>query len=156
MFNYTARDFSFSAPDGWQDRSIVAFSAPLKPKQTVMPNVVLTCDSVSNTEAASAYADKQLVELAKKLEGFNLSSRRELLVADVPGVELVFTWRGGNGVLKQKQIFFTTGYGLILTFVASALVTDFSEMEPVFQAILDSIQIPVISSNQLTNARGVR
>ncbi len=142
MPKINSRDICMDVPDDWQDRTIVAFSAPLKPKQTVAPNIVVTRDSIGVTEPASSYADKQLVELARRLEAFNLSSKRDTLLGGLAAVELVFTWRGGTGILKQKQIFVAPGNGLVVTLVATALVSDFSGMEPVFTAILDSISFP--------------
>lgn len=142
MSKFNGRDVCIEVPDDWQDRTIIAFSSPLQPKQTVAPNIVLTRDSIGANEPASAYADKQLVELAKRLEAFNLSSRQDITLGGLAAVELVFTWRGGNGILKQKQIFVAPGNGLVITFVATALVSDFSSMEPVFGAILDTVEFP--------------
>jgi hypothetical protein len=142
MAKYSGRDVSFEIPDDWQDRTIAAFAAPLKPKQTVAPNLVLTRDMVSGNEPPGAYADKQLVELAKRLEAFNLAERRESLVGGRPAVDLIFTWRGANGTIKQKQTFIASGAGTVLTFVVTALLTEFSAMEATFQAILDSIEFP--------------
>jgi hypothetical protein len=137
---YNGHDVRFYVPDGWKDRTITAFAAPLKPKQTVAPNIVLTRDSFPEKEPTSTYADKQIVELAKRLEQFTLLSRREDIIGGLKAVELLFTWHGGNGTLKQEQVFVATGKGTVLTFVATALVTDFDEMEPVFQSILDSVR----------------
>jgi hypothetical protein len=144
---YSGRDVVFDVPDDWHDRTIAAFAAPLKPKQMIAPNFVLTRDVVPETEPSSAYADKQLVELAKRLEAFNLSERRDSMVGGLPAVDLIFTWRGSNGVIKQRQTFVATGAGSVLTFVATALVTEFPEMEPAFQAILGSIQFPPNKTN---------
>lgn len=140
MAKYNGRDVSFEIPNDWHDRTIAAFAAPLKPKQTVAPNFVLTRDVAPEQEASSTYADKQLVELAKRLEAFNLSERRDTLVGGLPAVDLIFSWRGANGTIKQRQTFVATGTGTVLTFVATALITEFSTMEPTFQAILDSIK----------------
>jgi hypothetical protein len=142
MAKYRGRDVSFEIPNDWHDRTIAAFAAPLKPKQTVAPNFVLTRDIVPQNEPSSTYADKQLVELAKRLEAFNLSDRLETVVGGLPAVDLIFTWRGANGTIKQRQTFVATETGTVLTFVATALVTEFSTMEPTFQAILDSIEFP--------------
>lgn len=141
MAKYKGRDVSFDVPNDWQDRTIAAFAAPLKPKQTVAPNFVLTRDVVPANEPSSTYADKQLVELAKRLEAFNLSERRDTLVGGLPAVDLIFSWRGANGTIKQRQTFLATGTGTVLTFVATASLTEFPTMEPTFQAILDSIEL---------------
>ncbi len=142
MAKYKGQDVAFEVPDNWHDRTIAAFAAPLQPKQTVAPNFVLTRDMVPENDPPGAYADRQLVELAKRLEAFDLSERRESVVAGRPAVDLIFTWRGSNGTIKQMQTFVVNGRGVVLTFVATALVTEFSAMEPVFRAILDSIEIP--------------
>jgi hypothetical protein len=144
MANYHGHDVSFYVPDGWQDRTITAFSAPLKPKQTVTPNIVLTRDSVSEKEPSSTYADKQLVELAKRLEQIDLLSRRDVIIGGFKAVELLFTWHSSNGTLKQQQVFVSTGKGAVLNFVTTALASDFDEVEPAFQAVLKSIRFEVV------------
>lgn len=152
MAKYNGRDVSFEIPNDWQDRTIAAFAAPLQPKQTIAPNFVVTRDVVPEREPSSTYADKQLVELAKRLEAFNLSERLESFVGGLPAVVLIFTWRGANGTIKQRQTFVAIGTGVVLTFVATALVSEFSSMEPAFQAILDSIEFRA-RSTALQNGR---
>jgi hypothetical protein len=135
---YQASDVLFDVPDSWLDRTVTAFSAPLKPNQRIAPNIVLTRDLAGDREDAAKYADRQLVELARNLAGFDLEERRQVQVGGLPGVELLFTWSGQNGTIRQKQTFVLTKGRKLLTFVATAAKDDFAAMEPQFAAILAS------------------
>jgi len=97
MPRYEHPDVSFDVPRDWEDRSVAAFSAPLPPGKTTGPNVVLTRDKLEPGENLASYADRNLVELAQRLEKFSLVKRSDLTVSDLPAVELRFTWKGAGG-----------------------------------------------------------
>ena len=90
MARYESHDLSFDVPRDWVDRSVVAYAAPLPPGHAIAPNVVMTRDQLGPGETLRAYADRQLVELARRLDGFNLASRDERTFGASPAVELQF------------------------------------------------------------------
>ena len=142
MPRYEHSDLAFEAPDGWQDRTVTAFSAPPTAGKKVAPNLVVTREPVEENVTAAAHADCMLVELAKRLEDFVLQHRRDVTVAGLPAVELSFTWSTGPGALRQKQVFVVPRKRTVLTFTATAAQEDFAAAEPRFNAALASVRLP--------------
>lgn len=139
------QDIIFQVPDQWQNRSIIAFAAPLEPGQSVAPNVVLTRDLVAPGQTFRSYADSQMVELAKRLDQFNLINRQETQLHNVPAVSLLFSWHGQPGIFMQWQMFFPGANGVIFSGVATATEADFPRYQQVFAQIFGTIEIPVAS-----------
>lgn len=109
MARYQGVDLSFDVPNDWDDKSIVAFSAPAKPG-TIVPNVVLTRDKTKPNETLDAYCDRTIVDMAKNLGGFALTSREPRQVGQTPGVEIVFSWNGSSGKqVVQHMLIVVTG-----------------------------------------------
>ena len=60
-------------PDGWVDRSMLAYSAPKAGRSDVAPNVVVTRDDLSVVQGANdreriaAFAARQVSEMKEKL-----------------------------------------------------------------------------------------
>jgi hypothetical protein len=116
----------------------------LKPGQKIAPNLVLTRDPVGHRESASAYANRQLVEFAKRLDGFELQGRHERHLGGLPAVELTFTWHGTQGVLQQKQICVVVRGQTVLNFTLTTLKADYPQVEPTFNTILASLKFPEV------------
>jgi hypothetical protein len=142
MPHYQSAEVRFNVPDGWQDCTIVSYAAPAKPGRAITPNLVVTRDAADGREPVTAYADRQLVEFAKRLDGFALKQRKERTLGGLPAVELVFTWDNPLGVLQQKQVCVLVGRRTMLNFTLSAAEEDFAGMEPGFDTILGSLRFP--------------
>jgi hypothetical protein len=142
MQRYEGKDVAFSVPGDWEDRTVTAFAAPASPGRKVTPNVVVTRDRAEGRDSAATYADRQLVELAKKLDGFSLVSRHELTLDGLPAVEMTFTWSSGSGKLQNRQVFVVLPNGTALSITATVLKNEFDEFEPTFDQILESFEFP--------------
>jgi hypothetical protein len=142
MPRYQSADLKFDVPADWQDRTITAFAAPPKPGRKVVPNLVLTREAGDGRESVTAYADRQLVEFAKRLDDFELEQRRERPLGGLPAVELTFTWHNPLGVLRQRQLCVLLRGHTVLNLTLSALAEDFAAVEPAFDAILASLHFP--------------
>lgn len=142
MSRYENRDVSFDVPRHWEDRTMVAFAAPPRPGQTTAPNVVMTRDTLSGEETIASYADKQLAELSKRLEGFELVSREERTIGGQPGIELSFTWRASTGELVQRLAMALGRRRTVFCFNATAAKVDADQMNPLFDRILGTIRFP--------------
>ena len=142
MPRFQQNDLRFEVPDDWHDRTVVAYAAPLKPGKKVAPNLVVTRDTLDAEEPVGSYADRQLVELARRLDGFALLGRRDVTLGDVPAVEMTFTWDGASGTLQQKQAFVVLRRRTVVSITATALKKEFPDWEPKFQAILASVKFP--------------
>jgi hypothetical protein len=142
MSRYESRDVSFDVPRHWDDRTLVAFAAPAKPGQATAPNVVLTRDTLGPEETIQSYADKQLAELSKRLEGFGLDERKELTFGGQPGVELRFSWQGSAGKLEQRLAMAVGKRRTVFCFNATMAKADADQMNPLFDRIMSTIRFP--------------
>src|SRR5262245_41877393 len=104
MPRHDQRDISFDVPRHWDDKTIVAYGAPPAPGQAVAANLVMTRDTLRDGESLGRYADRQLAELAKRLDGFALGRRDELTVGGAPAVSIRFASRGASGPLEQRLV----------------------------------------------------
>jgi hypothetical protein len=138
LTRHPGRDIAFDVPENWEDRTVTAYSAPPQHDHPVTPNIVVTRDFVTDRQPVGSYADRQMVDLAKRLNGFNLLSRAESQLGGEPTVVLDFVWNGQFGPVRQKQIFVLRDK-TVLTLVLTALASEFAAQEPTFNAILTSV-----------------
>ncbi len=142
MSRYESRDVVFDVPRHWEDRTLVAFAAPPRPGQSTAPNVVMTRDTLGPEETIQSYADKQLAELSKRLEGFELDERKELSFGGQPGVELRFSWIGSAGKLEQRLAMALGRKRTVYCFNATMAKADADQMNPLVDRIMSTIRFP--------------
>src|SRR3954470_17913281 len=99
MPQYKNEEIGFEYPREWEDRTVIAFSAPQRPNATTTTNVLVTRDKLGDEEDVKKYADRQLVEMAKRLDAFQLYERKDIRVDGEPAIDLKFSWRGSGGTL---------------------------------------------------------
>jgi hypothetical protein len=133
------KDLRFSFPDEWHDRTIIAVSAPANSAWKVTPNFVVTRDLALPGESLEAYTDRQLIELAKRLEEFKLFDRKPINVNGHTGVELRVTWKGGDQIVAQQQVIIMWPDQRVISFVSTAANTDFRRVSGVFAGILATV-----------------
>ena len=114
----------------------------MKPGQKMTSNIVLTRDVPRKDETVRAYADRQLVELAQRLNGFRLDHRDDVRLGGLPAVELVFTWNGDRCVIKQRVVFVISPSRQVLSFTLTAEKDHYKEVERIGDLILASIRFP--------------
>jgi hypothetical protein len=142
MSRYESRDVTFDVPRHWEDRTLVAFAAPAKPGQTTAPNMVMTRDTLGPEETIESYADKQLTELSKRLEGFELDDRKQQTYGGQEGVELRFTWQGSAGKLEQRLVMVVGRRRSVCCFNATMAKADAEQMNPLFDRVMSTIRFP--------------
>jgi hypothetical protein len=147
MPRYEHPDVSFEVPRDWEDRSVAAFSAPVAPGKTAGPNVVLTRDKLEPGENLAGYADRNLVELAQRLDKFTLQKRSDITVSDLPAIELRFTWKGGGGLVDQRLVMCATGKRLVLSLTSTAPRAAGFDMEATMNRVLASVKIPGVRAD---------
>src|SRR4051794_16408832 len=96
MPRHEQRDITFDVPRHWDDKTIVAYGAPAAPGQAVAANLVMTRDALREGESLGRYADRQLAEMAKRLDGFELGRRDDLTVGGAAAVSIRFATRAKN------------------------------------------------------------
>src|SRR5262245_10231868 len=142
MARYEHPEVCFDVPGEWTDRTVVAFAAPVKPGQATASNIVMTRDQLAPSETLRSYADKQLAELARRLDGFKLGYREERTVSGVDAVEIRFTWKGNSGPLDQRLLMLATGKRTVLSFTATAAQAEAGHLVSVFDRVFSSITLP--------------
>jgi len=142
MPRYEHADISFEVPRDWDDKSVGAFAAPQAPGQTTAPNVVCTRDKLMPGENLAGYADRNLVELAQRLEKFSLQKRSDITVSELPAIEFRFTWKGGKGLVDQRLVMCATGKRLVLSITSTAPRGTGVDMEAIMNRVLSTVKIP--------------
>lgn len=133
-------EFSFMVPDDWKDRRVIAWSAQPRPGQAVVPNVLATYDRLPEGRTLEAFVDGQADDLAKQARRFTLIGRRDVLLDGRRGIEIVFRWDAGSGLLRQRQIYVGLDDGRVITLANTALDEEFDANEPVFGAMLSGFR----------------
>jgi hypothetical protein len=135
---YEGKDVAFDLPRDWEDKTVVAFSSPAR--GGVAPNVVVTHDALAEGETLRVYADRQLVELAKRLDAFDLHERRELNLGGHAAIELAFGWQGQTTALEQRLVMVANRARKILSFTTTTARADVKKNDPIFDRILLSVR----------------
>lgn len=129
-------DFAFQVPDDWKDRRVIAWSAQPRPGQAVVPNILATYDRLPQAKSLDEFVDLQAGDLARSAKRFALISRAEVALGGRRGLELVFRWDAGTGLLRQRQIYVALEDGRVITVVNTALDTEFDAADRHFAATL--------------------
>jgi hypothetical protein len=77
MGRYDAKTFGLDLPDGWDDKSVVAFAAPHKPGARATSTFVITRKAPEPGETLKTFAGRHLAALAQTLRKFALRENRE-------------------------------------------------------------------------------
>ena len=133
-------DVSFDVPRHWDDKTLVAYASPPKDGQATAANLVMTRDTLSEREMLSDYADRQLAELARRLEGFELVRREETTLGGVPAVALRFTSRAAAGPLLQRLIVAEGRRRSVYCFTATTPKADAAQNDPLLDRILSTVR----------------
>lgn len=140
MPRFENAEAAFDVPNDWDDKTVVAFSAKAKPN-TIVPNAVLTRDSLKAGENCDAFVNRMIVEMAKGLGGFTLLSKEPRKLGDIDGFIIEYTWRGSAGkvVLQRLVVAVTNGKDVIGLNVTCA-ETDAKKYAPITDRILASFK----------------
>jgi hypothetical protein len=143
MPRFETSNVAFDVPRDWEDRSVTAFMAPMKPgQQGKVTNLVMTRDKLAPGEDLQRYVDRQFGEIKKHLDDFRLHQRVERPVGGLPGVELRFAWSGHGGPLEQRLLFVLGREQAVITFTATMPRGEGARQNPVFDRIFASITFP--------------
>jgi hypothetical protein len=140
--NYEDKEIALEVPDHWEDRSIIAFSAPADPKKPMVPNVVITREKPNPGENFDEYANRQLVQNARTVNQFKLLNHSKTTLGGAPAVDIGFAWRHEVlGVsLQQRQLIVQRGPRM-LSIVLTATDEDYAALEAEFEAILATVRM---------------
>lgn len=140
MPGYKSEKIAFEAPADWEDRTIVAFAAPTVPGK-FSPNVVLTKDTLKPGETLRAYSDKQIMELARRLEGFDLIESGDCTIAGTHGMEYRFSWKSEHAELQQHSVLFLAG-NEVMTLTGTTTEVDAPQLERAMEHVMATMHFP--------------
>lgn len=101
---YDQEDIAFEVPEGWEDKSVIAFAAKSSAPGRVTTNLALTRDRLPAGESLRKYADRQLVDLGRELRDLELVDSGPLEVDGCEAFELRCIWRSASGTVEQRLI----------------------------------------------------
>lgn len=142
MSRYDSRDVTFDVPRHWDDKTLVAFSAPARPGQATAPNLVMTRDTLGPGDTLVDYAERQLSEMAKRLQEFELVSRSERSLGGQPALEMHFEWLGQAGPLEQRLVIALGRRRQLYCFTVTSAKADGEQQGPLFERILSTVRFP--------------
>ena len=145
MPRHQDKDVSFDPPSDWTDRTVVAFTAPpaISTKPAAAPNMVMTREDMRAGDTLRTHADRQLIELGKALEDFDLLESRETELGGQPAILLRYTWISQIGQLEQAMTLVQRPgeNGPVATvFTTTMTPDDASRARPIFANILQSVR----------------
>ena len=141
MARYQGSDVAFDVQNDWDDKTVVAFSAPPKPG-AIAPNVVLTRDKLKPDEKLEQYCDRTIVDMVKNLAAFQLLGKDARDVDGTPAFEIRFTWSGSAGktVLQRMLIAQTSPRGVLgVNFTCDS--AEQKRLEPIADRVFASLKL---------------
>jgi hypothetical protein len=141
MPRHEQREISFDVPRHWEERTIVAFAAPKEPAQAVAANLVMTHDTLRDRETLGDYADRQLAELGKRLDAFELIRRETLTLGGAPAVSIRFAARASSAPLEQRLVVVEGRRRGVYCFTATTSRADADQNNPLFDRILSTVRL---------------
>lgn len=124
---------SGAIPDGWFDKTMIVYSAPLQPGQAVAANIVIARDAMGASETFREYCNRQIDGFATALPHFHRLHEGPGRVHDLDAFQIMFTWMSGAGLLRQRVFFISAGAGVVVTYTATASDAEYDSHEPVFE-----------------------
>ena len=140
MPRHQTGNVSFEVPRHWEDKTIVAFSAPSRPGQSTAASFVMTRDTLADSDTLASYADRQLTELAQRLDAFELVDKRETTVSGAKAIAMRFTSKALPGPLLQRLIVVEDRRRAVVCFTATAPKADAAQLEPLFDRMVAGIR----------------
>ena len=132
---------AFTSTSAFSSAAIACWASP-PGAWRVLPNFVVTRDSGGGARNAADYADRTLVELARRLQDFQLLRRSAVTLQQHTGIDMMFTWHSGEGLLQQRQVILLLPDDKVFSIVASALQSDFPAVEETFTKMFASLRFP--------------
>lgn len=142
MARHEQNDVSFDVPRHWEDKTLVAYASPPRDGQATAANLVMTRDALDERETLGDYADRQLTELARRLDGFELVRREETTLGGLPAIVLRFGSRAAAGPLLQRLAVVEGRRRSVYCFTATTPRADAEQNDPLFDRILGTVRFP--------------
>jgi hypothetical protein len=132
---------SFEVPRHWEDKTIVAFSAPSRPGQSTSASFVMTRDTLGDADTLATYADRQLAELSQRVDGFELIDKRDTSIGGARAFSIRFSSKALAGPLVQRLVVVEDRRRAVVCFTATAPKADAAQLEALFDRMLAGVRI---------------
>jgi len=152
MPRHEQSDVSFDIPRYWEDKTLVAYASPPRDGQTTAANLVMTRDALDERETLGDYADRQLAELAKRLDGFELVRREETTLGGLTAIVLRFGSKAAAGPLLQRLAVVEGRRRSVYCFTATTPKADAAQNDPLFDRILGTVRFPFVGAGDTDEA----
>lgn len=147
MPRHEQADVSFDVPRHWDDKTLVAYASPPKEGHATAANLVMTRDVLGERETLGDYADRQLAELARRLDGFELVRREETTLGGVRAIVLRFGSKAAAGPLLQRLVVAEGRRRSIYCFTATTPKADAAQNDPLLDRILGTVRFTFAVGN---------
>jgi hypothetical protein len=141
MPRYEDDALQFDLPRDWQDRTIVAYAAPLRPGQERTSNLVMTREELGQTDTLASYVDRHVQQLTERLEGFELIGRESRPLGQRPAVALRIRSGEEKSKLEQLLVMVELPRRVVASFTMTAPDEDAEQMLPLFERILGTVRV---------------
>jgi hypothetical protein len=142
----------FIPPRDWVDRTMIAFSAPAPAGTKNAPNVVMTHEWMRDADSLRVHAERQLMELGRQLQGFDILESRETTLGGLEAIRMRFGWLSHFGALEQSLTMVernVQGRRVATTFTTTAMADEAAAVETTFEAFLASVRFGAHHSDRV-------
>lgn len=132
-------------PEGWADKSMIAYNADRMPPGGVLPNFVMTqdvfgADLPQQHDRVVQFAERQLTIIRSNLADLKVVEKRRETVADKPAATLLIEWSAQGNRLSQIVTFIERDAKHVVIATATCAKSDFNHYRDVFLRLLHSIE----------------
>ncbi len=128
-------------PDGWFDKTMTVYTAPLAPGDPMAANIVVSRDALAPDENFTAYCERQAKTFTGSLPGCAIRVREsgDFGIRTAERIEL--EWNSAAGRIRQLVVFIAAGDGVVVSYAASASIKSFEKHRPQFDDTLSRLKI---------------
>lgn len=141
MPRYQGPELSFDVPRDWEDRTMVAYAAPLRPGQASAANLVMTRERLPAGETLASYVERHIEQLEQRLDRFALLSKQDHPVDGRPAVRIRFSSSGPNGRFEQHLTVIELPNRIVASLTMTTPQDDAGQMAPLFEHMLSTLQV---------------
>ena len=139
MSRHTDSLVSFDVPRDWDDKTIIAYTAPVVEGAKTTANLVMTRDHLRDDEDLFGYADRHVDELSKRLRGFALIGSEETEVGGRPAMGVAFSSTTQGNSLTQRLMIVLLPDRVVASFTLTSPQRDVGQLAPLFDRIMESV-----------------
>jgi hypothetical protein len=153
---YRSETLSFEAPPDWRKRTVIAYAGEPDPWSELAPNLVVIQETLEREASPHLFFRRQLLDLSRSGEDFELLDARERTVAGLPATQFRCTYSAKGQVLEQCAVCVqvrVTSRGIdVVTFTATRHLEADGAMDlaRVLEGVLESVRLAAGSSEGST------